>query len=132
MQWDNSLNAGFTSGEPWLPVNRVDGDDVASQSNDDASMFALYRRLLALRRSEPAFVTGSIEHVEVMGDVLIYERVLAGRRFVVALNMSDSNATIARAAGSIVLSTRQDRDKETFAGDAFHLHANEAVIVAAS
>src|SRR6185503_14487766 len=50
MQWDGSGGAGFTTGEPWLPL----ADDVAAvnvemQRDDTRSLLALYRRLLALR-----------------------------------------------------------------------------------
>jgi len=50
MQWEPQPDAGFSSGRPWLePVDpaRV---SVAAQCEDPASMLALYRRLIALRR----------------------------------------------------------------------------------
>lgn len=54
MRWDPRPNAGFTTGEPWLPI----GDDiaecnVAAQREDGRSLLALYRRLIALRGGEP-------------------------------------------------------------------------------
>jgi alpha-glucosidase len=60
MQWDESPNAGFTSGAPWLPLS----DDwrsrnVAREAEDPNSILNLHRRLIALRQSQRALMTGS-------------------------------------------------------------------------
>jgi alpha-glucosidase len=75
MQWDASPNAGFTTGTPWLPV----ADDYAcvnvdAQRDDPTSMLTLHRRLIALRRAEPALAVGSWTSVEAEGDLLAYLR----------------------------------------------------------
>jgi alpha-glucosidase len=55
MPWDNSPNAGFTDGVPWLPLNRDwRTRNVAAEAADRASMLHLYRDLLRLRRAHPA------------------------------------------------------------------------------
>ncbi|MCR5844166.1 MAG: alpha-glucosidase, partial [Oscillospiraceae bacterium] len=64
MQWDDSPNAGFTTGKPWLPVH----DDYALQNaeaeaRDDHSVFAWYRRLVEFRRSHPALRAGGYEEL---------------------------------------------------------------------
>lgn len=52
MQWDDSDNAGFTSGRPWLTVNPKYKDiNVKSQLEDSASLYNFYRELIALRKS---------------------------------------------------------------------------------
>ena len=49
-QWDASANAGFTTGTPWLKVNRnYTKINLESQKNDPDSVYQYYRRLLALR-----------------------------------------------------------------------------------
>jgi hypothetical protein len=54
MQWDDSPNAGFSTGTPWFPVNpNFHEISAAAQVDDPDSVFAHYRRLIALRRSEP-------------------------------------------------------------------------------
>jgi len=57
MQWDTSKNAGFSGAErPWLPVPPSAAEyNVQAESNDPASILSFYKRVLALRRSEPAF-----------------------------------------------------------------------------
>ena len=59
MQWEKTPNAGFTTGQPWLPVN----DDfatvnVGTQLEDSGSLLTLYRKLIALRNSHRALRTG--------------------------------------------------------------------------
>ena len=53
MQWDDSANAGFTTGTPWLRVNpnhtRI---NLAAQKDDPDSVWNFYRSLIALRRNE--------------------------------------------------------------------------------
>ena len=47
MQWDGSPGAGFSTGDPWLPVGSQAGTvNVAAQRDDPASMLSLYRRLI--------------------------------------------------------------------------------------
>jgi len=56
MQWDASKDAGFsTADRTWLPVPPIAGDyNVQVESYDPDSILAFYKRLLALRRSQPA------------------------------------------------------------------------------
>ena len=73
MPWDESPQAGFTTGEPWLPLAAGwREENVAVQMARPASMLALHRALLALRRATPALATGSIRMIATGGDVLAY------------------------------------------------------------
>src|SRR3712207_1558074 len=59
MQWDDTENAGFTTGTPWIAVN-PNHKEINAQTeiaNDD-SVFHHYRRLIELRRTEPAVAHG--------------------------------------------------------------------------
>jgi oligo-1,6-glucosidase len=59
MQWDASPHSGFTSGTPWLAVNpNYPQINAAAQRDDPDSVFHYYRRLIALRHTEPAVVNG--------------------------------------------------------------------------
>ena len=52
-QWDNSDNAGFTTGRPWLVVNKnYESINAASQIEDKDSVFSFYKELIKLRKSE--------------------------------------------------------------------------------
>ncbi|MDQ3942898.1 MAG: alpha-glucosidase, partial [Actinomycetota bacterium] len=59
MQWDNTENAGFTTGTPWIAVNpnHKEINAQAEIANDD-SVFHHYRRLIELRHTEPAVAHG--------------------------------------------------------------------------
>ena len=51
VQWDSSVNAGFSEGTPWLPVNpNYTEINVASQVNDPESLLSYYKKLIALRK----------------------------------------------------------------------------------
>jgi alpha-glucosidase len=134
MQWEAGPNAGFTTGAPWLPL-AADHDrmNVAVQRGDPRSMLTLHRRLLALRRSEPALSVGSCSFVEARGDVLRYAREAGGRRLVVALNLSTEPAPLdlepAGIHGRVLLSTHLDREGEAVDRGAL-LRGDEGVVIA--
>jgi oligo-1,6-glucosidase len=59
MQWDDTENAGFTTGTPWIAVNPSHKEINAQAAfDDDDSVFHHYRRLIELRRAEPAVAHG--------------------------------------------------------------------------
>jgi oligo-1,6-glucosidase len=60
VQWDASPHAGFTTGTPWIEVNANYPEiNAAAQVDDPGSVFSHYRRLIALRHSEPAVAYGN-------------------------------------------------------------------------
>ncbi|MEV4352166.1 alpha-glucosidase [Actinoplanes sp. NPDC049596] len=59
VQWDDSANAGFSTGTPWLAVNpNYPEINAAAQHEDPDSVYHYYRRLIELRHTEPAVVDG--------------------------------------------------------------------------
>ena len=62
MQWDAGVNAGFTTGEPWIRVNPNYTDiNAADQVNRDNSVFCCYRELIRLRKRYSIFINGVYE-----------------------------------------------------------------------
>lgn len=60
MQWTADPHAGFTTGEPWMPVNEdYPAVNVEAQSGDPKSLLSHYRRLIQLRAAEPALRHGA-------------------------------------------------------------------------
>ena len=87
MQWEASRFAGFSTAEPWLPLaENFAATNVASQRADRGSLFNLYRRLIALRRTRPALTRGAYRPQQAENDVLAFVREEAGDRVLVALN----------------------------------------------
>ena len=83
--------AGFTAGEPWLPVvDDAETLNVETQARDRASMLWLYRDLLALRRRERALQDGTQAWVDAGAEVLAYLREHDGVRLLVVLNFADA------------------------------------------
>ncbi len=102
MQWDASAGAGFTTGKPWLPIPPSAATyNVEVESKDEDSIFNTYKRLLTLRRSEPALREGSYEAVDVTNEhVFSYLRKSGDETVLVALNMSGVARTVAFDAGT--------------------------------
>jgi len=132
MQWDDSRNAGFTCGAPWLPL----GDDyarvnVAAQAKDPRSMLALYRALIALRRREGALSVGIHLRAIAVGSILTFRRFHKGRWIKVALNFSAQPQQLdvdPSERWRILLSTELDRSNDGVAS-LLHLRANEGVVL---
>lgn len=134
MQWDASLHAGFTSGRPWLPLAPdFKKTNVAEEQADPTSILSLYRRLIGLRRAEPALTLGSFQLVQATDQVLVYHREAGRRRWLIALNFSAHQTTVAAseprwAQGRVILSTAVDREHEWFS-QRFELRPHEGIMV---
>ena len=62
VQWDSSPGAGFTTGTPWLAINPDHTEvNAAAQVGDPGSVFEHYRRLIALRHTDPVVTNGDFE-----------------------------------------------------------------------
>lgn len=60
MQWNFGANAGFTGGEPWIPVNpNFNWLNVKAQQQDPQSVLSFYKKMLQLRKQHEALVYGS-------------------------------------------------------------------------
>ena len=86
MQWDNSKNAGFTSGQAWMEIN-PNFSVISSRTNQE--LIELYKKLIELRHQEPAISEGSIKfHFKRHPQVLVYER----SEFLIIVNLADKKA----------------------------------------
>jgi alpha-glucosidase len=132
MQWDDSRFAGFSEVEPWLPL----ADDfreynTLKQRSDPSSIYHLYRRLIALRRSRSALLRGSYRPVHADGDLLLFFREQGSERLLVALNFG-MGAGVAKfpdeLAGTLLLSSHLDRRGEEVRGG-IKLRPEEGVVI---
>jgi alpha-glucosidase len=130
MQWDATAQAGFTTGEPWLPVGaEYHTINVAAQAGDPRSILSLYRALIGLRRAEPALSVGAYAPVAADENVLLYERRHGDRRLLIALNMSGASQALSkRHSGRVLISTFLDLPDEKARG-ALDLRPNEGCVV---
>jgi alpha-glucosidase len=111
MQWTGGAGAGFTTGEPWLPIGEEAGRvNVEAQRGDAGSMLAFYRRLLALRRAEPALQVGGYVPAGQRGNLFAFLRELGETCFLIAVNLGSTRARLAiprhlDVTGKVVLAT---------------------------
>ena len=95
VQWDDSLNAGFTTGTPWIRVNpnhtRV---NAVSQYDDPGSVFEHYRALIELRHRLPVVADGDFVRVDAGAPaVFAFQRTVDTERLLVVANLSSSVVT---------------------------------------
>jgi alpha-glucosidase len=130
MRWDATRNAGFTSGEPWLPMGPdVDTRNVEAFKNDQHSLLALYRQLIELRRREAALVNGKQVPLRSLNDVLAFKRSASDGELLIALNTVHQPRRFGLpTAGKVLLSTHLDQ-KGAHVSGALLLRADEGVII---
>jgi alpha-glucosidase len=102
MQWSADPGAGFTTGEPWLPL-AADWRtrNVETQHADRGSILWLYRDLLALRRRTPALERGTFRDLPAGNGVLAWERRHERSRALVALNFADQAQSAGLPAAAV-------------------------------
>lgn len=116
MQWDAGPQAGFTTGEPWLPVTANHQEiNAAAALADPGSVFHHYRRLIELRRELAVVRDGTFELLLPEHEqVFAYTRGLEGQLLVVVANLSDEHVELPVAAlpdvasGRTLLTTHDD------------------------
>lgn len=75
-QWDNSINAGFTKGTPWLQVNENYKEINAKlQIDDKDSVLSFYKKLINLRKSNE--YKEVVVYGEFIPDLEVYDNVIA-------------------------------------------------------
>ena len=91
MQWDDTENAGFTTGTPWLGVNpNYTEINAQSQINDENSVFHYYKKLIHLRKENSIFVDGDFTLLLPEDEnIFAYVREYEGRKLLVVANFTD-------------------------------------------
>ena len=91
MQWDDTENAGFTTGTPWLKVNpNYKQINAASQVHDEDSVFSYYKKLISLRKQYPIIIDGHYELLLPEDDkIFAYTRTLGKEKLLVICNFSE-------------------------------------------
>ena len=68
VQWDASRHAGFTTGSPWIAVNpNANHINAAAQVDDPDSVYSFYRKVIALRHTEPVVSHGRLHDAPAAG-----------------------------------------------------------------
>lgn len=104
MQWDDSVNAGFTAGTPWIKVNpNYKEINARQQLGDPDSVFQYYKKLIQLRHTMDVVVYGVYELLEPEDESLfVYTRTLGNEKLTVICNFTDQKLPMPdSAAGSM-------------------------------
>lgn len=99
MQWDDSANAGFTTGTPWIKVNsNYKTVNAKQQTTDPDSVFSYYKELIRLRHENDIIVYGEYELLEPQNEELfIYTRTWNNEQLMVLCNFTDKDVVIPAA-----------------------------------
>ncbi|WP_433708627.1 alpha,alpha-phosphotrehalase [Paenibacillus illinoisensis] len=100
MQWDDSKNAGFTTGTPWIKVDeRYPSTNVAEQFADPNSIYYHYRKLIALRKQIPVLTDGLYERLDdAHPEVFAYARTNGNATLIVVSNFSEREVSFSLPA----------------------------------
>lgn len=96
MQWDDSENAGFTSGVPWQKVNpNYKEINVAFSVSDSNSIFSFYKKLIEMRKAHLIMVYGDyIPTLEEHQSVIAYLRELEGEIWLMLANFYGTDTDV--------------------------------------
>ena len=105
VQWDDTENAGFTTGTPWLGINKnYHMLNYRAEQNDPDSILHFYRRMIALRAADDALKSGSFKALKISRRLFVFERRHKDELLTVAINFSPRKAKI-KDTGRVVLSS---------------------------
>lgn len=112
MQWDASLNAGFSTGTPWLKVGKS-YKDINVEKEMDGPIFTFYKELIRLRKEMRIISEGSyLPALEESEQVYDFELHLDGQKLLVLNHFYGSEAEVAIPAeyqsGRVLLSNHDD------------------------
>lgn len=102
MQWNDEKYAGFSEAEPWIPVSGAFQKEITVQAQleDEDSILAFYKKLIAMRKQYPVIAKGEISFKETGSDMaLAYERTLGEDNITVLCNLSGKKLDIRADSG---------------------------------
>lgn len=96
MPWESdSQHAGFTDGEPWLPISQShQSKAVNTQEQDQSSVLNSFRQFLKWRKTQPVLITGSIEFLDLPEPIFGFYRQDKNSKLLIIFNLSHQPRTI--------------------------------------
>ncbi|MFM8742392.1 MAG: alpha-glucosidase C-terminal domain-containing protein [Cytophagales bacterium] len=95
-QWDTTGSAGFTTGNPWLPVNQNHKQvNRLQQEQDSASVLSYFRKVVKLHKQNSALLYGSYHLLDESNPSLYcYTRESGNEKLLVVLNFTANTAQL--------------------------------------
>ncbi len=104
MQWDDSINGGFSAGTPWLSVNgNYPRINVKRQEDDPGSVLSYYRKLIAFRNGSRVLQEGDFTELYRKNGVYAYRRACDGEALTVVISLAEGERKNP-ASGEVVCS----------------------------
>jgi oligo-1,6-glucosidase len=96
MQWNNAVNAGFSTATPWLPVNKNYADvNVEAQEKNPNSTLNYFRKMIQLRKQSPTLVYGKYQLIDKENpDVYAYTREWNGEKLLILLSFCNKGGSL--------------------------------------
>lgn len=93
MQWDDSENAGFTTGTPWIALpDNYKTINVESQRHENHSIYQYYKELIRIRKENKAITEGDISFLNTEdAQIFAYKRTYKKQEIVVVCNWKGNN-----------------------------------------
>ena len=91
MQWDESANAGFSTGKPWIGINpNYIEVNVEKQEKDPNSILNFYKKMILLKKQDDLFVYGVYDLIlEDHEKIYAYTRSLDNEKAVIICNLTE-------------------------------------------
>ena len=90
MQWDDSINGGFSAGTPWLSVNgNYPRINVKRQEDDLGSVLSYYRQLIAFRNGSRVLQEGDFTELYRKNGIYAYRRACDGEALTVVISLAE-------------------------------------------
>lgn len=95
MQWSSELNAGFTSGSPWMKINpNYELVNVDTQRKDPDSILNYYKKMIQLKKKYDLFTYGTYDLVnEEDPQIYAYTRTLGDDYALVIANLTEAEVS---------------------------------------
>ncbi|MFW5887940.1 MAG: alpha-amylase family glycosyl hydrolase [Bacteriovoracia bacterium] len=137
MQWNDKTNAGFCSSsqEPWLPIaDNYKEVNVEKQVDEFGTFYSIYKKLIALKHSDPRLLYGDFKWIEINNpDLMVFERRFKQKRMLVVCNFSDKEHKLdlssIKMQGMIIMSVNLERRQGIEKLDNLTITPNEAMII---
>ncbi len=101
VQWDDSENAGFTTGKPWFPVNKNYHEiNAKKEAENPDSILNHYKKLIKFKKENPVAIYGDYkEHYKNSSKLYVYERNYKGSRLLVINSFTEDNVAFEAPKG---------------------------------